>query len=70
MYKRQEFNDPLFRAACRKYRALQEETRSIKMLKAAQNTVDKFIDYFNNIVIYHPVGKVANPTGWFPSGTL
>ena len=44
-----EFNDPTFRAACRKYRALQEETRSIKMLKAAQNTVDKFIDYFNNI---------------------
>jgi hypothetical protein len=30
-----EFNDPTFRAACRKYRALQEETRSIKMLKAA-----------------------------------
>ena len=44
-----EFNDPTFRVACRKYRALQEETRSIKMLKAAQNTVDKFIDYFNNI---------------------
>lgn len=45
----EEFNDPTFRAACRKYRALQEETRSIKMLRAAQNTVDKFIDYFNNI---------------------
>mgnify|MGYP003371721324 CR=1 FL=1 len=44
-----EFDDPIFRAACRKYRALQDETRSIKMLKAAQNTVDKFIDYFNNI---------------------
>lgn len=44
-----EFDAPEFRAACRKYRALQEETRSIKMLKAAQNTVDKFIDYFNNI---------------------
>ena len=45
----EEFNDPTFRAACRKYRRLQEETRSIKMLKAAQNTVDKFVDYFNNI---------------------
>lgn len=44
-----EFNDPIFRAACRKYIALQNETRSIKMLKAAQNTVDKFVDYFNNI---------------------
>lgn len=45
----QEFNDPDFRAACRKYRNIQEETRSIKLLKAAQNTVDKFIDYFNNV---------------------
>lgn len=44
-----EFNNPEFRAACRKYRALQESTRSIKLLKAAQNTVDKFIDYFNNV---------------------
>lgn len=45
----QEFNDPLFREACRKYRRIQDETRSIKLLQAAQNTVDKFIDYFNNV---------------------
>ena len=45
----EEFNNPEFRAACRKYRSLQDETRSIKMLKAAQTTVDKFIDYFTNI---------------------
>lgn len=45
----EEFNDPLFRAACRKYRALQESNRTIRMLHAAQLTVDKFIDYFNNI---------------------
>ena len=45
----EEFNNPEFRAACRKYRNLQEENRSIKLLKAAQNTVDKFIDYFNNV---------------------
>ena len=45
----EQFNNPEFRAACRKYRALQEETRCIKMLKAAQITVDKFIDYFTNI---------------------
>lgn len=45
----EQFNNPEFRAACRKYRAIQEETRSIKMLKAAQTTVDKFIDYFTNI---------------------
>lgn len=46
----EEFNDPVFRAACRKYRAIQESNRSIKMLQAAQNTVDNFIDYFNTIV--------------------
>lgn len=45
----EEFNNPEFRAACRKYRALQDETRSIKLLKAAQNVIDKFVDYFNNI---------------------
>lgn len=47
----EEFNDPKFRAACRKFRNLQESNRSIKMLNAAQTTVDKFIDYFNNIDI-------------------
>jgi len=31
-----EFNDPSFRAACRKYRALQESNRTIRMLHAAQ----------------------------------
>lgn len=45
----QEFNNPEFRAACRKFRRLQEENRSMKLLQAAQNTVDKFIDYFNNV---------------------
>lgn len=44
-----EFNDPNFRAACRKYRALQESNRSIRMLHAAQKTVDKFTDYFETI---------------------
>lgn len=45
----EEFNDPTFRAACRKFKELQESNRSIRLLKAAQNTVDKFVDYFNNI---------------------
>ena len=46
----EEFNNPEFSAACRKYRQLQESNRSIKMLQAAQNTVDNFIDYFNTVV--------------------
>lgn len=45
----EEFNNPEFRAACRKFREIQESNRSIKLLQAAQNTVDKFIDYFNNV---------------------
>lgn len=45
----EEFNNPEFRAACRKYKELQEQTRSIRLLHAAQDTVDKFIDYFHNI---------------------
>lgn len=44
-----EFNDPVFRAACRKYKELQESNRVVRMLKAAQSTVDRFIIYFNTI---------------------
>lgn len=45
----EEFTDPEFRAACRKFRDIQNQTRSIRLLKAAQETVDKFMDYFHNI---------------------
>lgn len=44
---KQEFDDPQFRAACRKYREIQESNKSIKLLQAARTMVDKFIDYFN-----------------------
>ena len=43
----EEFNNPEFRAACRKFRQIQESNLSIKMLHAAQETVNKFIEYFN-----------------------
>lgn len=45
----EEFNDPQFRAACRKFKSIQESTRSIRLLRAAQETIDKFMDYFHNI---------------------
>lgn len=45
----EEYNDPIFREACRKYIALQESTRSIRMLRAAQSTIDKFIIYFQTV---------------------
>ena len=56
----EEFNNPEFRAACRKYRAIQESNRSIKMLQAAEGMVDKFIDYFNTI---DPVNDIDTQTG-------
>nr|DAM86962.1 MAG TPA: hypothetical protein [Caudoviricetes sp.] len=43
----EEFNDPTFRTACRKYREIQESARDIKLVRAAQNKVDELIDYFN-----------------------
>ena len=46
----EEFNNPEFRAACRKYRELQDSNRSIRMLHAAESTVDRFIEYFENVV--------------------
>lgn len=45
-----EFNDPIFREACRKYRALQDSNKSIKLLEAAKRAADQFIDYFETIV--------------------
>ena len=45
-----EFNDPDFRAACRKYRELQDSNRSIRLLQAAQTAADNLMEYFNHIV--------------------
>lgn len=45
----EEWNDPDFRAACRKYRALQESNRYVRLLKSAELVTDKIIDYFNNV---------------------
>lgn len=44
-----EWTDPTFRAACRKYRELQNSSRSLKLIKAAQDVVDKITDYFETI---------------------
>lgn len=44
-----EWLDPDFRAAVRKYEELQESARGLKLIRAAQGMVDKFIDYFNSV---------------------
>lgn len=45
----EEWEDPLFRAACRKYRALQESNRYVRLLQSAELVTDKIIDYFDNL---------------------
>ena len=45
----EEWNDPSFRAACRKYRELQESNRYVRLLKSAELVTDKITDYFNNV---------------------
>ena len=46
-----EWNDPTFRAACRKYRALQESNRYVRLLQSAELVTDRIIDFFNNVDI-------------------
>ena len=63
----EEFNDPLFRAACRQFKALQDSNRSIKLLEAARITVDRCIQYFLTVdplerdeVTFKPIYKVKD----------
>lgn len=62
-----EFDDPDFRAACRKYREMQDEDQSMKLVLAAKETANKFIDYFHNVdpeerdpVTHKPIYSVKN----------
>lgn len=45
----EEWNDSDFRAACRKYRDMQESSKALKFIKAAQSVADKLTDYFNDL---------------------
>lgn len=45
-----EFDDPIFREACRKYRRLQDSNKSIQLLEAAKRAADQFVVYFDSIV--------------------
>lgn len=62
----EEWEDPTFRAACRKYRALQESNRYVRLLQSAELVTDKIIDYFDNLDLNatdeqgKPLTKVAD----------
>ena len=45
----EEWENPEFRAACRKYVALQDSNRYVRLLQASQEVTDKIIDYFDNL---------------------
>ena len=45
-----EFNDPVFREACKKFRALQDSNKSIRLLEAAKKAAVQLTDYFDVIV--------------------
>lgn len=44
-----EFNDPIFREACRKYDQLQNSSKIGNLLKASYSTIDKIIHYLETI---------------------
>lgn len=45
----EEYNDPIFREACRKFQELQNQDRSIRLLESARFAIDKIANYFINI---------------------
>ena len=44
-----EFEDPIFRDACRKYDSMQNSSKIGNLLKASYNTIDKITHYLNTI---------------------
>ena len=48
----EEWADETFRAACRKYKELQNSSRSLKLIKSAQGVVDKITDYFDAVDLF------------------
>lgn len=44
-----EFNDPIFREACRKYDALQNSSLEIRLLRSAMDAVESQINYLANV---------------------
>lgn len=45
----EEFNDPLFRAACRKYDEIQNSSLEIRLLKSAMNSIESLIYYLDHV---------------------
>lgn len=59
--KQEEFNDPVFRAACKKYQEMQNKNIKIQAVQSAQFLVHRIIDYFDNIVDFEKVNENGMP---------
>lgn len=46
---KEEFDDEVFRCACRKYKAIQENSKIGKLLQAQKNMVDRMTVYFDTL---------------------
>lgn len=46
---KEEFDDPKFRAACKKYDEIQNSSLEIRLLRSAMNSVENVINYLQNI---------------------
>lgn len=45
----EEYNEPLFREACKKYNEIQNSSLEVRMLKSAMNAVENQINYLDNV---------------------
>lgn len=45
----EEFDDPIFREACKKYDKIQNSSKIAKLLKASYNMIDKITEYLDNV---------------------
>lgn len=57
----EEFNDPVFRSACKKYQEIQNKDIKMQAVQSAQFMVHRVIDYFDNIVDFEKVNENGMP---------
>ena len=57
----EEFDDPIFRTACRTYQSLKESDRTWKLLKSVYNIIDRLTIYFDIIVNFEDTKDDGTP---------
>lgn len=57
----QEYNDPVFKAACRKYDEIQNSSKIGNLLKASYFTIDKITEYLNTLDLAERDANTGKP---------